>query len=231
MLSRRSCPLLSYSRPSLREDPGLTPFLAIMSRYPDLDESLPRGRRCCTRRDKSFNHLLGNHALVMSAFTQKQNQAQQRASFNITRSSNVAPLASRQGHPILQLQRAIGNQAVQRLLQAELIRLEAHDRTQDTTRFAHYVSQIPVYSKAPVKLQAKLTDNPGDVYEQEAERVSEQVCACPSGGYCILAPVADVAPSAEARGSNQARIRSVYRPSTSVKATLTSAKRRLLSTE
>ena len=129
----------------------------------------------------------------MSAFTQKQNQAQQRASFNITRSSHVAPLASRQEHPILQLQRAIGNQAVQRLLQAELIGLEAHDRTQDTTRFAHYVSQIPVYSKAPVKLQAKLMGNPGDVYEQEADRVSERVMrmperwlqhACACGGGC-----------------------------------------------
>ena len=48
----------------------------------------------------------------MHAFTQKQNQPQQRASFNITRSSTLASAVSHQLHPILSLQRTIGNQAV-----------------------------------------------------------------------------------------------------------------------
>jgi hypothetical protein len=44
------------------------------------------------------------------------------------------------------------------------------------TRFAHDFSRIPPHSKAPVGLQLKLTLNiPGDIYEQEADRVSEQV--------------------------------------------------------
>ena len=44
------------------------------------------------------------------------------------------------------------------------------------SRFAHDFSQIPVYSAQPAALQTKLTVNqPGDVYEQEADQVAEQV--------------------------------------------------------
>ena len=43
-------------------------------------------------------------------------------------------------------------------------------------RFGHDFSQIPVYSSHPPLLQTKLTVNqPGDVYEQEADQVAEQV--------------------------------------------------------
>jgi hypothetical protein len=93
------------------------------------------------------------------------------------------------------LQRTIGNQAVQRLLgQAEPDDLEARSSTKEVTRFAHDFSQIPVHAKSPASVQAKLTvSSPGDIYEQEADRVSEQVmsmsapqlqrtCAC--GGEC-----------------------------------------------
>lgn len=88
----------------------------------------------------------------------------------------------------------IGNQAV-----PESPHLNAEGRgvkpgTSAPTRFAHDFSRIPVHSKAPVKLQAKLTVNtPGDIYEQEADRISEQVMrmpepqlqrACACGGKC-----------------------------------------------
>jgi Domain of unknown function (DUF4157) len=65
-----------------------------------------------------------------------------------------------------------------------------------TTRFAHDFSRIPVHFKAPVGLQAKLTVNtPGDIYEQEADRIAEQVtsmtepqvertCACGGCAAC-----------------------------------------------
>lgn len=55
-------------------------------------------------------------------------------------------------------------------------------------------SQIPLHPRSPINIQAKLTVGPtGDVYEQEAERVSEHImrmpepqlqrtCAC--GGGC-----------------------------------------------
>lgn len=66
----------------------------------------------------------------------------------------------------------------------------------DTTspHFGHDFSQVPVYSPATEALQTKLTINrPGDKYEQEADRISEQVMrmsepqlqrACACGGDC-----------------------------------------------
>jgi hypothetical protein len=45
-----------------------------------------------------------------------------------------------------------------------------------TSRFGHDFSQIPVHSSRPLMLQTKLTVNqPGDIYEQEANQVAEQV--------------------------------------------------------
>jgi hypothetical protein len=130
----------------------------------------------------------------MRAFLQKQNQPR-RASSNITRSSTVAPAASHPAHPILHLQRTIRNQAVQRLLgQAEPDDFEARFSIKEVTRFAHKFSQIPVHATSPAGVQAKLTVSaPGDSYEQEADRASEQVMrspepqlqhACPCSGGC-----------------------------------------------
>lgn len=43
-------------------------------------------------------------------------------------------------------------------------------------RFAHDFSLIPAHSKAPARIQTKLkVSAPGDIYEQEADRVSEQL--------------------------------------------------------
>ena len=55
----------------------------------------------------------------MRTFVQKQNEPEQQASRNLTRSSRVSLTTSHPTHPILQLQRTIGNQAVERLLQAK----------------------------------------------------------------------------------------------------------------
>jgi hypothetical protein len=67
------------------------------------------------------------------------------------------------------------------------------DRTA-TTRLAHDFSRIPVHPESPFWIQAKLAVNaPGDIYEQEADRVAEQVMrmpepqvesACACGGAC-----------------------------------------------
>jgi hypothetical protein len=58
--------------------------------------------------------------------------------------------------------------------------LDAATRAFMETLFGHDFSQIPVYSKAPVKLLAKFTDAPGDVYEREADRIADQVMATPA---------------------------------------------------
>ena len=65
-------------------------------------------------------------------------------------------------HPILNLQRTIGNQAVRQLLQAEPD------------------ARIPVGAETSIRLQSKLElSTPGDLYEQEADRISEQVMRMP----------------------------------------------------
>ena len=130
----------------------------------------------------------------MRAFAQAENLARKRASLSITKSSTLPPAASHQAHFILHLQRTIGNQAVQRLLQAEPDDLEARSSINEVTRSTHDLSQIPVHPKSLASLQAKLTvSSPGDSYEQEADRVSEQVMRmpepqlkrdCPCGGGC-----------------------------------------------
>ncbi len=88
---------------------------------------------------------------------------------------------------ILHLQRTIGNQAVLRSLQARADGLEAgsvtevDSETPAAARSAYDFSRIPVHAPAPIKIQPKLAINtPGDIYEQEADRVSDQLMATPT---------------------------------------------------
>ena len=77
---------------------------------------------------------------------------------------------------IFHLQRTIGNQAVQRLLQGKAEELNGVLTGTASTHFGHDFSRIPVRATNASTLQTKLAINkPGDEYEQEADRVSEQV--------------------------------------------------------
>ncbi len=71
---------------------------------------------------------------------------------------------------------------MQRLLrQAKPADIEARSSTKEITHFAHDFSRIPVQAQSPAGVQAKLdVSAPGDIYEQEADRVSEQVMAKPA---------------------------------------------------
>ena len=83
---------------------------------------------------------------------------------------------------------------MQRMLQTDAEELEAELTGTATRRFGHDFSGIPIHASAAKARQTKLVINrPGDSYEQEADRVSEQVtrtsgpqlqrtCAC--GGGC-----------------------------------------------
>jgi uncharacterized protein DUF4157 len=129
----------------------------------------------------------------MRAFVQKPKTTQQTTPAKSTIPGQSHFGQSREAISILHLQRTVGNQAVQRLLQAKPYGLEAGDATA-SVRFGHDFSQIPVHTKASVTTQPKLAENtPGGSYEQEADRVSEQVMrmpdpqlqrACPCGGGC-----------------------------------------------
>lgn len=130
----------------------------------------------------------------MRAFSPKQNQPREQISCSLVRSNTATSGPIHHTHPIPHLQRTIGSQAGQPLLMANADELEESPPSTTSPNFAHDFSRIPVSAKAPLKIQPKLTINtPGDRYEQEADRVAnqlmrmpasqqQQVCAC--GGGC-----------------------------------------------
>ncbi len=74
--------------------------------------------------------------------------------------------ANREVNSNIHLQENIGNQSQPHLYRAKPDNPEA-------IRVGHDFSQIPVYAKAPLKVQPKLTVNtPGDIYEREADYIS-----------------------------------------------------------
>jgi hypothetical protein len=71
------------------------------------------------------------------------------------------------------LQRTFGDQAVQ---QSNAEEFTGGSTSLASSRFAHDFSRIPAISPSPVQLQPKLEiSTPGDRYEQEADRVAEEV--------------------------------------------------------
>jgi Domain of unknown function (DUF4157) len=130
----------------------------------------------------------------MRTFAEKPKATQQTTSAKSTIPGRAHFGQSREVNSILRLQRMIGNQAVQRLLQANAAELEGGSATPGSTRFSHDFSQIPLHPTARTKIQPKLTvSTPEDMYEQEADRVAEQVMSmpepqlqrtCPCGGGC-----------------------------------------------
>jgi hypothetical protein len=99
----------------------------------------------------------------MRTLAPKQNQLQKQASFSHAQPQPLAPGPRDRAGLILYWQRTLGNQAVQQLLQTQA---EA--------------SEVRLTTLASPPLQTKLqVDEPGDLYEQEADRVAAQVTAKP----------------------------------------------------
>lgn len=134
----------------------------------------------------------------MNVYEQKQNPPQQQSSPNIKR-SKVRPLAtSHVAHPLIPLQHTIAGQQILETHTEELA-VSLTD-TKAAASFAYDFRRMPIHSPAPRAIQTKLAINqPGDEYEQEADRISEQVmrmsesqlqraCACGNdtmvGGGC-----------------------------------------------
>jgi hypothetical protein len=130
----------------------------------------------------------------MRTFAQKPKATQQTISAKSTILGRAYVGQSREVNSLLHLQRTIGNQAVYRLLQAKPNGLEAVSDATAPGRFGHDFSGIPVHAKSSVKIQSKTAVNtPADIYEQEADHISEQVMRmpepqlqrdCPGGGAC-----------------------------------------------
>ena len=81
------------------------------------------------------------------------------------------------------LQRSIANQAGEPPPPSHGHELEAEVAASASPRFAYDFSRISVHVRPPAIFQTKLQANtPGDKYEQEADRVAEQVMRMPSPG-------------------------------------------------
>ena len=116
----------------------------------------------------------------MRTFAQKQETDQEAKSASSARPGRLFSGQSREVGIILPLERTIGNQAVQRLLQASAEDLSAVSATTTSTRFAHDFSQIPLHAKTHAEIQPKLAiSTPGNIYEQEADCVADQVMSIP----------------------------------------------------
>src|SRR5512145_2124057 len=116
----------------------------------------------------------------MRTFAQQPKTTQQTASAKSTIPGRAHFGQSRVVSSILQLQPTIGNHAVQRMLQADAQEPEAGMTGTATSRFGHDFSRIPIHASAANVIRTKLAINrPGDSYEQEADRVSEQITRTP----------------------------------------------------
>jgi len=99
-----------------------------------------------------------------------------------TASDSTTPSRQRSDtHSILQLSRAIGNQSLQRVLRTDAASRVIEPSTTAASRLAHDFSRIPAYATPPSGSQPRLAVNaPGDIYEQEADRVAEQIMRMPA---------------------------------------------------
>jgi len=130
----------------------------------------------------------------MRVHARTQPDPQQQLAPNVGRSGGKPFATSHTVHPILNLQRLIGNQAIQRLGRDEPGCFEAVSDAFPFERFGHDFSRRPIHARTSVRTQPKLAVNtPGDIYEQEADRVSNLVMrtpepqlrrACACGGRC-----------------------------------------------
>jgi hypothetical protein len=154
----------------------------------------------------------------MRTFTEKPKEPQQGTSAKPTLPSRTHRRQSYAVNSIFHLQRTIGNQAVQRLLEHKAEELKARSATTISTRFAHDLSQIPVHHRSSEIVQAKLAvSSPADIYEQEADSLSEQVMNMSASG--LRTPVLAEVCAPNVRQCNWARNMSLCGRSASARAT------------
>jgi len=116
----------------------------------------------------------------MQTFAQKPKATQQTTSAKSTIADRGHFRQSPELRSIFHTQRTIENQAMQRMSQTNAEELEAELTGTATRRFGHDFSRISTHASAAKAIQTKLVINrPGDSYEQEADRVSEQITRSP----------------------------------------------------
>lgn len=124
----------------------------------------------------------------MRTFVQTREHPQKPVSSSLARPNLTTSKPAHREHPLLHLQRTIGNQAA-RLLEAQMSNVEGDSATTGIARVGHEFSRIPIGAKAPSRIQTELTVNtPRDAYEQEADRIADQVTATPAHSAVSGAP-------------------------------------------
>src|SRR5215212_1314671 len=109
----------------------------------------------------------------MQTFAQKQNQRQRRVSSNLARSNKPTPEPHPRAPRILHLQRTIGNQEMQRMLQTQVEESIAGLTGMASPRFGHDFSRIPIHASGPRTVQTTQTGNGvGDGHTLEADSVT-----------------------------------------------------------
>src|SRR5215510_14218992 len=99
----------------------------------------------------------------MRTFAQKQNLSQWKETSDLARRNTLTSRPIHHSHPIMRMQRTLGNQALQRLLQAELDDLEARSSINEVTSFAHDFNQISVSPKSQVALHDNSSGSPAEI--------------------------------------------------------------------
>lgn len=97
----------------------------------------------------------------MRSFAQRQNQPQKPVSSSLARPNMATPGQARHEQPLLHLQRAIGNQAAQRMLKADAEEVGLTDTS--SPRFRYDFSRTPIHPPTAGAIHTKSAINkPGD---------------------------------------------------------------------
>lgn len=113
----------------------------------------------------------------MRTYVQKPEAAKKTTT---SKSMGLGQARSGQSRAVSSIQSATGNQGAQRLLQARAEGLEVSSGRNTSAEFIYDFSRVPVHARVLNNIQPKLEVNaPGDIYEQEADRVADQVMRVP----------------------------------------------------
>ena len=116
----------------------------------------------------------------MQTFARKQNRLRMRVASELAGPRKTTSGHAYHQHPLVHLQRQIGNQAVLRMLQPSPEEFKTELTGTESPHAGHDFSRIAVHAQAPIAMQSKLAvRTSGDIYEQEADRISEQVMRMP----------------------------------------------------
>ena len=115
--------------------------------------------------------------IAIHTFTQKPKATQQTTPVESTMSRRRDAFRQNpESGSTLDLERTVENQAAERLQQSNTEDSSASRVSSASSGFGHDFSRISILSPSPVQVQPKLTVNtPGDLFEQEADRVADQV--------------------------------------------------------